>query len=878
MENQNDWESTLAFLENLQQEVENETISDGQLVIQTLNHFIDTIILKHGLPIKPYLNKIGSKSSFLVAATGLGKTVTVPLHILGIQLQLIDLRVSIQPKNTFERPTIWVVVPKIPIAQNEADHLNELWFAFCSKLELGLESEAMFGYRTSVGTSNPNAPIQFITTGVLSLIAQSGELKNTLDRVVIDEAHEVLETDEKVEIAIAQLWQQNVTVDYMSATVDTTGLEHKLKTKVILADAQRYTNWYVNTGKSLSDSISEIIMACFGDKDNVDSVLNFAQIPPSKAQYYYDGIYDGVYHCRPSGMLIIVNSFSSNNSDAKSIEKQISLTCKTLGVEVLMFASKIQRNKKLKREFDAAMKRIDETNSPYIIITTNVVEMGITWPTLDFVVTMDSEYQNVTENGFTFPQLVPLGTNALKQRGGRVGRKRPGIVFVTKDYGASFAEYSTDELNFHNKLAPEPIRFPLTHCEPKVLGYMFANLPKKVRNLHRYDRQLQDSVPSNEYVKQVFDFINPMNLPSFQTSSQKELGVYKIIQCVKYFNYFDITHTMTPTKAQAAKYAEPWISDPIYPFMLTGFEILTLVTPKTDRGYMTNIWDMAMGFMCLGVALQFPVSTMLRNDDVTGIKMNTLDLGQSKLKGYAVPLKEFNEFEYYPYSDLVNVARLIEDVTVFDNIKRNDPISHPSSRYNVELETQVQTFSALYNVFSLMVKTVKKALPASDEFVQYLDDEEFWYDDFTKENDEHGEDSWTISINIHDMFMQSEQIDYLQYKGKLIDYSTFFSQLLLGIYYKIGTRITSLKTSHPTQLSWQFTAMHEGKEVTGWINQGETYIPLDSTSEFWGILVPSFNKTTRTTVYRMVHLLKVPNDLEKVSMPIDISEFVVVNP
>ncbi len=333
---------------------------------------------------------------------------------------------------------------------------------------------------------------------------------------------------------------------------------------------------------------------------------------------------------------------------------------------------------------------------------------------------------------------------------------------------------------------------------------------------------------------------------------------------------------MLITKQQAAKYAEPWISDPIYPFMLTGFEILSLVTPKTTWGHKINIWNMALGFICLGVALQFPVKTMLRNDDVTGLKMDTIDYGASKKKGYVVPYKEFNEFDYYPYSDLVNVARLVEDDTVFDHIKRNDPISHPSSRYNVELETQEKTFSALYNVFTLVVKTMKKELNEEEEFIKYLDNEYLWFDEYTKEQDEYFECAKQVSFYIGTMFMQKDEIDYLQYKGKLLDYSTFFFKLLLGIYDQIGTRIISLKTSHPTKLSWQFTAMHERKEIQGWISQAETYVPLDSTSEFWGILVPSFNKTTRVTVYKMVHLLKVPSDIEKLAIPIDISKVEVV--
>lgn len=112
-------------------------------------------------------------------------------------------------------------------------------------------------------------------------------------------------------------------------------------------------------------------------------------------------------------MLIVVNSFNGDTSDTKNLTAKLQKHHPSLAV--LHLASDVIRDPKREREFKQRLASIERRHENYIIIATSVVEMGITFPTLDYVVTMDSGYDQETIGDVSFPVVAPLGVNSLLQ-------------------------------------------------------------------------------------------------------------------------------------------------------------------------------------------------------------------------------------------------------------------------------------------------------------------------------------------------------------------------------------------------------------------------------------------------------------------------------
>src|SRR6266487_67184 len=214
--------------------------------------FLKWVIKRDQLAIVKYLSEMTDEPFFLVAATGLGKTVAVPVHDL--LRQAARSGQSMQPQ-----PKVYVVEPRIPIATDQASFMNSLWKAYW--LELGeRNAPPLFGCHTSQGWINRDAPIQFVTTGIFEVDVDNKRLDPDQHRVIIDEAHVTVEQNPGVELAIAKARKAGVTIDYMSATVDTGHISSSLGvTNIILADEQRYTVWKSNLLDTLENSLVELI-------------------------------------------------------------------------------------------------------------------------------------------------------------------------------------------------------------------------------------------------------------------------------------------------------------------------------------------------------------------------------------------------------------------------------------------------------------------------------------------------------------------------------------------------------------------------------------------------------------------------------------------
>lgn len=436
--------------------------------LRDIQDFLQYALDAYDLSVRDYLPQMGHEPFFLVAATGLGKTVAVPIHVYLKQLELyfegIKDRIT-----TMQKPTLYIVEPRIPIAEDQMYHMNSL-FAKYIRQKYGNKASrnpVLFGCVTSAtSTIHPEAPIKFVTTGLLGIYAENDDLTPINDCIVIDEAHVTIEQNADVELALGICRQKGVTVHYMSATVDTSNVVELLGvTNIIMADKQRYPIWLHNLEQPMEDVIVDLV-----DKVLVQHDISSEYFPTSGYRRQRE-ILNGVdtNGKRASGMLIVVNSFQSENSDVNRYARMIEgadFNKPSKRVRVLRLASETIRNRSKKAAFDRQMDIIHRNNELYVIIATSVVEMGITFATLDYVVTMDSGFENDVVEGIVLPRMSFLGVNALKQRIGRVGRKRPGIGFITREVGAGFTFLSDRQINTtgleYETIKPPYLKAPLT--------------------------------------------------------------------------------------------------------------------------------------------------------------------------------------------------------------------------------------------------------------------------------------------------------------------------------------------------------------------------------------------------------------------------------
>ena len=406
--------------------------------LQVIKQFLENVLKNEPhpepLPIKDKIDEIGNQPVFIKAETGVGKTVTVPVKVL------LELSRNFRPAGRRHSPQLVVVEPRVPICINQAAYMNQLYREFvqqhCPGQEHGLH---LFGCITQAsGRENANAPIIFVSTGIFENMAENDQLISGVNRVIIDEAHITIAHNPGVEVALALLRQRGVPVDFMSATVDTSNIERDFpEVKIIEVKGRNYPLKFVNWGKKLEKALPEIV-----EKYLLNS-----------------GITD-----RPQGILVIVNSHLSEMSDTKKYARLINEKYNrpdipaAQRVEALVLASPIVRDADSFRAYKNNLVEIEGRNGKYVIVATNVVDMGLTFDSLDYVVTMDCEYVNVLTDGSQTVELEEIAINTLFQRGGRAGRKRPGICFITNDFDSQLSRLSEEKLN---NLHPTEIEYPL---------------------------------------------------------------------------------------------------------------------------------------------------------------------------------------------------------------------------------------------------------------------------------------------------------------------------------------------------------------------------------------------------------------------------------
>lgn len=466
--------------------------------------FLRYVLKRDHLSINEYLETMKQDPFFLVAATGLGKTVAVPLHVLLRVMEGIG-------QNPNPQPRVWVVEPRIPIAVDQMAFMNSLWQEYLRKNKQP-SFAPLFGCVTSAsGRVNPDAPIQFVTTGIFELQAKAGELTPTRDRVIIDEAHVTIEQNPGVELGIALSRKAGVTVDYMSATVDTTTLSDDLRVSdIIRADNQRHVVWKSNLLRPMDEVLPDLVETTLV-RPNPRSEY-FPQ--PGEFRQAKEVVSAVLEPGRSHGMLAVVNSYAGEQSDVARLADKLRKRFSQL--PVLQLAGEVVRDATKEREFKLQLEQIESRKQNYVILATSVVEMGITFPTLDYVVTMDCGYDQETIGDVTFPVVAPLGVNSLLQRIGRVGRRRPGIAYITNEVGADYAEMEDWELNSGKALRYEPIHFPMNGSPLLPLAYFacgqeWTGLDDWVASLDLPSR-LHENIERMKYMDKQVDLLVELGL------------------------------------------------------------------------------------------------------------------------------------------------------------------------------------------------------------------------------------------------------------------------------------------------------------------------------------------------------------------------------
>jgi hypothetical protein len=789
-----------------------------------IRQFLDYIIDSHSLTIGEYFSQISvDKSFFMLAATGIGKTVALPVYLLYLLLQKLEAGAD----HLDNMPTIWVVVPKITIAESEAYHLNELWSQFLLSIVTNVDPtkpvlksdkkeilpQYLFGYRTSNGSKYVDAPIQFITTGILPLISSGDKLDKSQNLVIIDEAHVSLETTEDMEIAITLLKQQGVIVNYMSATVDSHELEERLGTTIISADKARFKNFYHNTGKPMLECIEEIITKTLIEFDTASEYYPDLATGTNEDLTWKKAVLQGT-KCfettkdkptRSSGLLIAINSQQGEGNDAKAVEQEIHRLCKDHGILVLTFSSKINKDPKLKKRFDLAFERIQRENLKYIIISTSVIEMGITWPTLDYVVTMDSEYETVNLDGHEVLLTVPLGTNALKQRIGRVGRKRAGCGYITKEFGTDYTDLTDDELNGKG-LKNQPISFPLSRLAPMKLSWLITQkaAQKSGWSTAKYDSKL----------KWVIIKLQNMNLPSLYKDDDLCNVAGMTLENIELYIKLGIAD---PANSDAVKLSERWVGTPGYAFVLKGWE--WIVKNRGTYNYNRRYYEVFLVYNYIATLLNYPITMLLGKDDETGNRISTT---------------KFWDSGTINNSDLMRMGEFVSKVARVHKI--GDKIMNEIQGFGGEFltlkadlnPTNVSKFASTnYNNFKEILKVYAKNNGEETDPVFFAAFEDGF-------KDQNAEDD---GIDFHALNAFSGRDDVLSPDL----YPTVYTEIL-NIYKITGV---SSKLKKISVDKYEYAVFHEGQTVTGILDQKNHFCKLDEEHLFWGFMTPTVTKDTR---------------------------------
>ena len=772
-----------------------------------VQEFLRFILAEWNLTISDYFSQMEVVSSFfLLAVTGLGKTVGTPIYLLQKAMVAAITRANYQPALDCA-PRVWVVVPTIAIASESVFGLNKKWQEFQTQYSPEYHpKKALYGGRSSSFKAHYHAPIQFITTGVLPLLASSQELRPNLDIVLIDEAHKTLTGSEQMELALSKLWLQGIEVNYMSATVGTQGLAKRLRTTIICADQERYPKYWHIAKQELEETVLEVIQ-----NFHVNQNLTHPLFPPSSYAHQAE-VLRGIEtnDSRASGILVVVDSFNGDASDAVRLRKVIAPICRQNSIEVLGFASSIRDDDEKNKVHCEQFERVVAQNKPYVIITTNVIEMGITWSTLDVVVTKSTEIVNRQINGYTVPVKVPISSAALLQRGGRVGRKRPGIVIISAGQNPTgqLATLTDQDLN-RQGLPIETLKYPLQILEPYSLAYELTKLGKTT------PAEIKDAIKYSYFPSvdnsQELDYVATMTQPLVDLYQKLGLNDLKYREVLPFY--------------------ERWVGDSMYPWLLTAGKIL--VDFREDKQERKLALEAYFTFAFLGFMSTVPTSRIVAKDAPDSEKYrlpfsDLLSVGWKNLPTYEYTLDqsvEFAEQFFAKYS-----LRYRQEKTASNALK--DYVAN---------KAEVQ----FYKFFVNLLDHLDKKDYEDAEFYSFFD--EGITSDGVEQSDE-----FEVSRFLKSCFEAKYQRYNMYPYNKCIEaFKTIYAAI--GTNFTIGYDVTSSGVRQ-----YSLTYDYQGKTIHEAVDPALHFVDIDTTRSYWGILVPTTVEDQTQVILKMEHWFYVP--------------------
>ena len=426
--------------------------------------------------------------------------------------------------------------------------------------------------------------------------------------------------------------------------------------------------------------------------------------------------------------------------------------------------------------------------------------MGITWETLDYVVTMDSEYESVNIDGYQVLLTVPLGTNALKQRIGRVGRKRAGCGYITKEFGTEYTDMTDEELNGAG-LKNQPISFPLSRVSPVKLSWWIA-----IENLEGEDWK---SAPFEEKYDFILAGLASMKFPSLYNREDLCNVSGMAVDMIDLYVKLGVSD---PANSEAVKLSQRWVGTPGYAFVLKGWE--WIVKYRGTWEYNRNYYEVFLVYNYIATLLNYPITSLLGVDPVTGDPMKTTD--------FATHPRTINN------SDLMQMGRKICGVARIHarTLGYGGDILTKEACLNT---TNVNKF-AMVNLANFM--EIFKVYAKNDgEEIDPIFFAAFEEGHKDKEDEEEGVD-----------FRAERAFAFVTSGFKWSEmYSTVYPEIL-DIYKVIGV---SSKLKKLDEDIYQYTVIYDGQTVTGVLYQKNHFCKLDEEHVFWGLMTPSVTKDSQ---------------------------------
>ena len=807
---------------------------------QQIANFLGWIIERNQLPIGRYFEQIQpGESIFLVAATGLGKTVTLPVYLLA-QLMIQISSIASEATNSPVTPRVWVVLPTIAIATDCYTFLNGAYFEYLQSIGVPKDQAyqtPLFGYRTGSGSRDTFAPIQFVTWGILPLLARDETLVPELDRILIDEAHKTLVVSESVELALAKLWEREFVVSYMSATVETKDLERKLRTKIVFANQARYPKYIHNSPHDLVTTV----------KQAIEEVLiwpNYrADFFPPLTYPHYQEVLTGVEALdRASGIMVVVDSLKGERSDAALLTQVIKSRCEAAGITIVLFSSSIRDNKRSFAKYEAQFAKIRQNRSRYVIITTNVVEMGVTIPDLDMVITKDTEIVNRMVAGQLVPVCVPLSAASFGQRAGRVGRKRAGLVAIAREMGTSFSTLSDAEINAHG-LACQPLSFPLQRYQPYKLTYQTVRLGLK-------------------NPREIWNYLETLGLPSIDNEEELSYVLSMTLDLAKLYRNLGIDD---PQNNEWVRLCEFWVGTPQYPFYLTALvemakdrvrgreEIRSLgFDPEAD-----GPWDRIelhprkywLVFAFMGGLLDFPVSRLVFRP-----KRDTEEKRYSEIEKNPPekPRKLWNH--RVEYSDLATVANAIRPTDHINKDWIDDAYYHLQKPVTdigvVEILTKYGWKLVQYRQALVAART--RLLEVFERLQKDGFNNPIFFQSFT--------DFFSLDEELIDYGAEWTSFHYIYNSMAYSDgdkYSDELYEPLHRLYRIIGIPFEITRIVDPRKKLYEISYEHQGQTITEHVSQRDHYVDLVVGHKYLGLLLPKTRKDQTEVHLKLQHYFKI---------------------